>query len=61
MKTGAVQIFHEDAQAATVVAMFVGDENTIERIRIFAEQGHSPRQLAGAHASVHQNTSAVCD
>src|SRR6266550_4500907 len=49
------------AQAAGVVAMFMGDEDGIESLHVFADEREPARNLFGAQSGVHENTSLACN
>ena len=44
-----------------MIAMLMGDQDAVKLVRIFAEQGHAPRDLAGAEARIDQHTGTVSD
>jgi hypothetical protein len=44
-----------------MISVFMGNQNAIERVRVFAQKRHAPHNLARAHAGVDQNARAVSD
>src|SRR6266851_124512 len=58
---GAVEILHQHAQAARVIAVLMSNQNAIKRIWIFAEKRHAASDFARAEAGVNQDSSAVGD
>ena len=44
-----------------MIAVLMGNQDAVERIWIFAEQRHTPRDLAGAEARIDQHTGTVGD
>jgi hypothetical protein len=43
---GAIKVADQNAQAAAMIAVFMGNQDSIERVGIFAEHGHAPDNLA---------------
>src|SRR5437763_16719612 len=58
---GAIELSYQHPQAAAVIAVLVREQNAVERIRVFTEQGHAAHDFTRAHSGINQNTRAVGD
>jgi hypothetical protein len=57
----AIDCPQQHTQAARMVAVFMGDENGVESLHVFANKREPARDLFGAKSSVNENTRLACN